>query len=245
MGSRSAHQRPLGQLLRAITSPGTPSNGSQASARVCWPIPTHAPRGGAAEGAATGPDFRPPPRRGTTSANKTGPATRTTPSTPARKPPTLSCHAWTMPDSGSGLGGKGAAPFADVGRERRIRGLAREHLQLSLQLLELALNRVELRLHRQHVAHRRRLGHDRQVLLPAGLERGDTGLQVHVLPGDVGRLRRQTGGPADPLCLLERGGEVVHRHLEGHRAEGRAAKAGTRLRLGVGDEAAVGAGEPR
>ncbi len=92
---------------------------------------------------------------------------RITPSTPLTKPPTLACQARTSPDSGSGLGGGAGVPSLTVTVSVEYDGLAGEQLQLPLQLLDLGLNGVHLLLHGQHVADRRRLGQDGEVLLAA------------------------------------------------------------------------------
>ena len=119
------------------------------------------PQGAAAE---------PARRRASSRAKSSGPAMRITPSTPVTKPPTLACHARTTPDSGTGLGARRRRALVDRHGERRVRRLARQQLQLTLQLLDLGLNGVQLLLHRQHVTHRRGLGQDGQVLLAAGLQ---------------------------------------------------------------------------
>ena len=198
-----------------------------------------APTGCGAGSAATGRGRRARTTPSSSRAKSSGPARRITPSTPATKPPMLACQARTSPDSGSGLGAGAGGALADRHGQRRVRRLARQQLQLALQLLDLGLNGVQLLLHGQDVAHRRGLGQDGQVLLAAGLQRGDARLQVDVLAGDVGGLGREVRRLAERLGLLQHGGEVVHRHLQRDAARRGAAARRARLGLRVGHEAAV------
>ncbi len=165
---------------------------------------------------------------------------RMAPSTPVTKPPTLACHARTRPDSGRGLGAGRRRALADRDRQRRVRRLARQQLQLTLELFDLGLNGIQLVLHGQDVTHGVGLGQDGEVLLAAGRQRGNARLQVDVLAGDVSGLGREVRRLAEGLGAGKHRGETLYRHLECHAARGGAS---ARLRLRVGHEAAVGTGQ--
>jgi hypothetical protein len=139
----------------------------------------------------------------------------------------------------------GRARFAQLHRQRRVVRLAAEDVQLALELLDLRLQGVELCLHGEDVADRRGLGHDRQVLLAAGLERRDLRLEIDVLRRDVGRLGGELGHLAERLDLFESEREVGHGDLQRDRAARPLIAAGPGTGLGVGDESAVGGGQVR
>ena len=74
-----------------------------------------------------------------------------------------------------------------VDRQRAVRGLIREYLELALILFDLALNGVDLILHGEYAADRRCFLQDLQVLREARVERGNSRLQIDVLTRDVVR----------------------------------------------------------